>query len=177
MTKKVFSTECFTSKDEIQEFMETKLIELLKPMVSGVIEDRTPTTKDCVLKLSFELRNVPILLQLTTLSNLFLSERNEMRPVYMDDDPYAGKDWVTFMDFRDPQKFGEQYKSPFYMKSIPVTFPPRYESMGSVCCFLPTRWMKTSETRFEFEVFPLEEWKFGGCFQLDRLIIQQDKVA
>jgi hypothetical protein len=177
--KKVFSTDCFQTRDEIQEFMETRFIDLLKSRmdVSGVIEDRTPTTKGCVLKLSFELKNVPIILQLTTLSKMFLTQRNEMRPVYMDGEPDAGRDWVTFMDFRDPQKFGGQYKSPFYMKSISVTHPPRYENGGSVSCFLPTRWMKTSETRFEFEVFPLEEWKYGGGFQLDGLEIREEEVA
>jgi len=177
--KKVFSTDYFQTRDEIQEFMETRFIDLLKSRmdVSGVIEDRTPTTKGCVLKLSFELKNVPIILQLTTLSKMFLTQRNEMRPVYMDGEPDAGEGWETFMDFRDPQKFGLQYKSPFYVKSIPVTFPPRYDGSSSVSCFLPTRWTKTSETRFEFEVFPLEEWKYGGGFQLDRLEIQEKEVA
>jgi hypothetical protein len=177
--KKVFHTECFQTRDEIQQMMETRLIDLLKSTmdVKGVIEDRNTTTEGCVLKLSFQL-DVPTLLQLTTLSKMFLTERNDFRPVYMDGEPYAGKDWRTFMDFRDPQKFGEQYKSPFYMKSISVTFPPRYDGSSLVSCFLPIRWKKTSETQFEFEIFPLEEWKCGGCFQLDELEIEEeDEVA
>lgn len=176
--KKVFSTDCFQTRDEIQKFMETRFIELLKPVtgVDGIVEDRKPETKGCVLKLSFEM-DVPILLQLTTLSKYLLTNRTLGRPVYMDGKPDAGDGWETFMDFRDPQKFGLQYKSPFYVKSIPVTFPPRYENAGSVSCFLPTRWMKTSKTRFEFEVFPLEEWKYGGGFQLDGLEIREEEVA
>ena len=67
--KKVFSTDFFQTRDEIQKFMETQLIELLKSVkvVDGIVEDRKPKTEGCVLKLSFELKNVPILLQLTTL--------------------------------------------------------------------------------------------------------------
>lgn len=180
MTKKVFSTKCFQSRDEIQEFMETRFIDLLKSTmdVRGVIEDRNPKTKDCVLKLSFEMKGVPILLQLTTLSNIFLTQRSEMRPVYMDGEPDAGEGWETFMDFRDPTPQGTKYQSPFYVKSIPVTYPPRYDAQGSVSCFLPIFWTKTSETRFEFEVFPLEEWLYGsGCFLLDRLKTQEKEVA
>jgi hypothetical protein len=176
--KNIFSRDCFQTRDEIQKFMETKLIELLQSVkgVDGIVEDRKPKTEGCVLKLSFEM-DVPILLQLTTLSKYLLTQRNEMRPVYMDGKPDAGDGWETFMDFRDPQKFGLQYKSPFYVTSIPVTYPPSYTAGGSVSCFLLTRWTKTSETRFEFEVFPLEEWKYGGGFQLDGLEIQEEEVA
>jgi len=179
MTKKVFSTECFQSRDEIQEFMETRFINLLKSTrnVSGVIEDRNPKPDGCVLKLSFEF-DVSKLLQLTTLSNIFLTERNDIRPVYMDGEPDAGGDWETFMDFRDPQPCGtRKWKSLFYVKNIPVTFPPRYDGQSSVSCFLPIRWTVKSETRFEFEVFPLKEWKYGGGFQLDRLETQEKEVA
>ena len=176
--KNVSHTDCFQTRNEIQHMMETRLIDLLKSIreVDKVIEDQKPDNNGCVLKLLFDL-NSPILLQLTILSKEFYTCRNGFRPAYIVGNPDEDNNWETFMDFRDPIEFGEQYKSYFYMKSIPVTFPPRYDGSGGVSCFLPIVWMKTSETRFEFEVFPLEEWKYGGCFQLDRLEIREEEVA